>query len=70
MKLELTDNQEIEDFKAFCLYKQQFANEGLVWKQVREYSVNMQFGSFTLTIKNGVPVRIDQPMKVLVLTSL
>ncbi len=67
--LVIDNPQELEDFKSFCLYKQQFQNEGLVWKQVREYAVNMQFGSFTLTIKNGIPVRIDQPLKVLVLTN-
>jgi len=63
-KIELTDPGEIEDFKAFCLYKQQFVNAAHTWKQVHEFASNMQFGSFSLTIKDGMPVRIDNPCKV------
>lgn len=68
-KIELTE-QDAESFKAFCQYQQQFLNVAKNWKQVHEFAANMQFGSFTLTIKDGVPVRIDNPLQVLILTKI
>jgi hypothetical protein len=66
-KLELTDEKEIEDFKQFCEYKEQWISEARNWKELRAFAEKMQFGSFTLTIKDGVPVRIDNPLQQIVL---
>lgn len=69
-KIELTDDKEIQDFKEFCQYKQDWLAEQHNWKQLRAFAENMQFGSFTLTIKDGLPVRIDNPIQSIVFTSL
>ena len=66
-KIELTSEKEIEEFKQFCQYKQEWLQEQANWKQLRAFSEKMQYGSFTLTIKDGVPVRIDNPLQQLVL---
>lgn len=66
-KIELTEENEIEQFKQFCQYKQDWMAEQQNWKQLRAFCEKMQFGAFQLTIKDGVPVRIDNPIQQVVL---
>ena len=61
----LTD-EEVEKFKEFREYqqsKEERALEHQNWRQLKAFAKDMQYGVFTVTIKEGIPVRIDQPMR-------
>ncbi len=66
-KLELVNDQEIEDYKQFCQYKQELSQWHKNWQEVIGYANKMQYGSFNLTIKDAKPVRIDNPMQQIVI---
>ncbi len=64
-KIELTD-AEAEEFKLFRQHKQDKelrALEHQNWKQLKELAESMQYGVFTVIIKDGIPVRVDNPIK-------
>lgn len=65
-KIELTD-AEVVDFIAFR--KHQHELESLIpsWKQVMDFAGDLKNGAFTLTIQNGKPVRINNPMQTVVI---
>lgn len=65
----LTD-KEVEEFKEFCLYKKEKLNISNNWKAIHDFAFKMQYGTFTVTVKDCQPVRIDKAMQVLVLTKL
>lgn len=69
INIELDDSRA-EQFKRFCQYEQDMINIQENWKQVRKYAENLQFGAFTLIIKDGMPVRIDNPMQQVVLGTI
>lgn len=64
--IDLTDT-EVADFIAFR--KHQHEMELLIpsWKEVIDFATDLKSGSFTLTIQNGKPVRINNPMQTVVI---
>lgn len=67
-KIELTDPKEIELYKDFCEHQQEILREKHQWKQLRQFVESIQYGSFTLTVKDGVPYRVDNPIQTVVFT--
>jgi hypothetical protein len=65
-KLELTDPIEIENFKLFCQHRQKILKEERHWQDLRAYCKQMNFGSFTLVVEDGLPKRIQQPLQSIV----
>lgn len=66
-KIELTDDTEIEAFKAFRKHQSQYEAMMPAWKQVVDFTSNLGNGTFTLTVQNGLPVRINNPMQTVVI---
>ena len=66
MTIEL-DDTTAEKFKSFCQYEQELLSEHARWKELKLYIKQMQFGSFNLTIKDGLPYRVDKPMQTVIL---
>lgn len=66
-KIELTDPNEIADFIDFRKHKQEMLSDGESWKQVKKFARNMQYGTFSLTVKDGKPVRIDNAIQQLLI---
>lgn len=66
-RIELTDPKEIADFMEFCKHKQTLINENNRWQQVKTFSKNMGFGSFSLIVKDGLPVRIDNAIQQVII---
>lgn len=64
------DDQAAERYKNFCQHEQELMAVQQNWKDLRKFAENMQFGAFTLVIKDGKPVRIDNPMQQIVLGHL
>ena len=56
-------DEEAEKFKAFCASVSSHPN----WLELKEFMEKIQFGSIAITIKDGIPVRIDNPLQVKVL---
>lgn len=63
--IELTD-QEAEQFKAFRKYQAELLHEQKQWKELQAFAKGMQYGTFTLTIKDGLPYRVDNPLQTIV----
>lgn len=63
--ITLTDPIEIENFKAFCQHRQEILNEHQQWKEFRVFCKNMGFGSMTLSVEDGRPKKILNPMQVI-----
>lgn len=66
IKIELTD-KEAEQYKDYCKYQSQFEAILSQWRQVIDFTQQMKNGSFTLTVQNGLPVRINNPMQTVVI---
>lgn len=66
-KIELTNPEEIEQFKAFRKHQSEIENITAAWKQVMDFTVKMGSGSYTLVVQNGLPVRIDNPMQKIII---
>lgn len=66
-KIELTDPKEIADFMEFCKHKQDMAKESNRWQQVKTFSKQIGFGSFSLVVKDGLPVRIDNAIQQVII---
>lgn len=64
--IDLTD-AEIVDFIAFRKHQSELESIVPSWKQVIDFASDLSSGSFTLTIQNGKPVRINNPMKTVVI---
>lgn len=65
-KIELTNEKEIEDFKAFCAHKQEILAEHQQWKEFKVFCKQMNFGSMSLSIEDGRPKKILNPMQTIV----
>jgi len=65
VKIELDDNAA-EQFKRFCQYEEELISEHAKWRELKAYVNSMQFGSFTLTVRDGLPHRIDKPLQTFV----
>lgn len=65
-KLELTNAQEIEDFKLFCQYKQDLLAEHQQWKEFKAFCKQMNFGSMSLSVEDGRPKKILNPMQTII----
>lgn len=69
-------SREIELFKQFRQHQdkiEKIVSSGLLdviaspnWKELFDYSQKVQFGTMQVTIKDGVPVRVDKPMQQLI----
>lgn len=64
--IELTD-EEAERFKLFRQHEQELMAEHARWKEFKTLVKNMQFGNLTLTVKDGVPYRVDRPVQTVIL---
>lgn len=64
--IELTDKEALQ-FKEFRKLQSEIENYHKNWNQVMQYSKMLGNGSFTMTIQNGVPVRIERSMQKVVL---
>ena len=64
--IDLTD-AEIVDFIAFRKHQSELESLIPSWKQVMDFAGDLKSGSFTLTIQNGKPVRINNPMQTVVI---
>ena len=65
-RIDLTD-AEVADFIAFRKHKHDLESLVPSWKQVIDFAEGLKSGSFTLTIQNGKPVRINNPMQTVVI---
>ena len=61
------DTQTAEDFKLFCQYKQEILAEHQNWKELRAFCKQIGYGSFNLSIENGSPKKVTNPLQTLVL---
>lgn len=61
------NDEEAEQFKAFRRYQNQLESTVTAWREVIEFTKNLGSGNFTLTVQNGVPVRINNPMQTVVI---
>lgn len=59
--------EEAVDYIDFCKYKQELSQWHKNWQEVIAYANKLQFGSFTLTIKDAKPVRIDNAIQQLII---
>jgi len=66
-KIEITDPVEIEQYKNFIKYQAELNQEQKQWKELRTFTKQLGFGSFTLVVKDGLPHRVDNPMQTIVL---
>lgn len=66
-KLELTDDNEIKAFMAFRKHQSQYEAMMPAWKQVMDFTQTMGNGNFTLTVQNGLPVRINNPLQTVII---
>lgn len=64
--IELTDS-EAEQFKAFRKNQSQVEATALAWKEVIDFTKQLDSGNFTLTLQNGLPVRINNPMQTVII---
>lgn len=64
--IDLSD-EEIKDFIAFRKHQHELESIVPSWKQVIDFANDLKGGSFTLTIQNGKPVRINNPMQTVVI---
>lgn len=62
------DNEEMEQFKSFRKHQSQVEAITTSWKQVMDFTQQMGSGSFSLTVQNGLPVRINNPMQTLIIS--
>lgn len=65
--ITLTDPIEIEQFKSFRKHQSEVENITASWKQVMDFTQQMGSGSFTLTVQNGLPVRINNPLQTVII---
>lgn len=61
------DDERAEKFKRFSQHEQEIMAEHAKWRELKTYVKQMQFGSFTLTVKDGMPYRVDKPIQTLIL---
>jgi len=66
-KIEITDPKEIELYKAFLQHRQQLLNEEKQWAELKTFVKTLGYGTFSLTIKNGLPYRVDNPIQTVIL---
>ncbi|HEX9503609.1 MAG TPA: DUF2292 domain-containing protein [Patescibacteria group bacterium] len=64
--IELSD-QEAEHFKRFRLWQQDFDTWHKNWLEVIEFSKKLDYGSVTLTIQDGLPVKLTNPMQQIII---
>lgn len=65
-RIDLTD-AEVADFIAFRKHQSELESLVPSWKEVMDFATGLKSGSFTLTIQNGKPVRINNPMQTVVI---
>lgn len=65
-KLELTDDVEIEAFKSFRQHQDEILKEAQQWKELKAFVKNIGYGTLTLSVKNGLPYRVDNPIQTIV----
>jgi hypothetical protein len=66
IKIELTD-EEAEQYKDYCKFQSQKEAFLRQWNQVIDFSEQMGNGAFTLTVQNGIPVKILNPMQTVII---
>lgn len=65
-KIIISDEAEIERYKKFLQYEQEIAEEHKVWKELKDFTKHVNYGSFTLVIKDGLPYRVDNPIQTII----
>lgn len=66
-KIEITDESEIERYIRFCKYEEDLIKEKEAWKELKSFCTKVGYGSFSLTVKDGVPYRVDNPIQNIIL---
>lgn len=66
VNIELDDNRA-EQFKRFCQHEAEINAERENWKQLKNFCKQMQYGAFSLSVKDGQPYKISNPMQEVVL---
>ncbi len=66
-KIELTDPIEIEAYKKFRQYQEEILSEEKQWTQLKVFIKTLGYGTLSLSIKNGLPYRIDNPIQTIIL---
>lgn len=61
------NNQEAEQFKAFRKNQSEFESILPAWRQVMDFTTTLGSGSYTLTVQNGLPVRINNPLQTVII---
>lgn len=64
------DSETKERFERFCKFEQELQAASQAWKELKSFTEKMQFGSLTLTVKNGSPYRIDKAMQTVLLVAI
>ena len=66
VKIELNE-VEAEQFKAFRKFQSVYEQMPAAWREVIDYTAGLGSGTYQLTFQNGLPVKIEQPVKKIII---
>ena len=66
-KIEITDEEEIARYVRFCKYEENLQKDQQIWRELKDFCGKVGYGSFTLTVKEGIPYKVDNPIQNIVL---
>ncbi len=61
------NDTEAKAYLDFCNNRAKYEAIIPAWKQVMDFTTKMGNGSFTLTVQNGLPVRINNPLQTVII---
>ncbi len=61
------NDAEVKSYLDFCNNRAKYEAIVPAWKQVIEFTAQLGSGNYNLTVQNGLPVRINNPLQTVVI---